>query len=107
MTLFHLLFGLVNLGMAHEDDAAVTVPLGEGIVLVFAAIGLVVAIVLLLRRQVFRSTLTIFVATVPVAIFFAFTVPEHSDTEFFFAALLLPVVSALVMAATRIAGTSG
>ncbi|MDQ3669584.1 MAG: hypothetical protein M3377_04790 [Actinomycetota bacterium] len=90
---FHLLFALANFELAGEDDEGLIVPLLEGVFSFIAATSLVVAAVYLLRRSLFRASVVVLAGTVPLPIFFAFTVPEHSGWPFLFASFVLPVVS--------------
>lgn len=97
---FHLLFALANFGLATEEEEALSVPLIEGLLSLLAAIGLAAAAVVLLKRGVFGASVVALAATAPLPIFFAFTVPRHSDWPFLFASLVLPLLSGAVVLGT-------
>jgi len=97
----HLLFALANFGLAKDDEAVFSVPLGEGIVSLVAALALAVATLLLCRRRVFAASLAALSGTLPLPVFFAFTVPEHSGWVFLFASLVIPGMSAIAALAAR------
>ena len=101
LAIFHALFGLSNFGLAADDDEALSVPLGEGILAFVAAIALAAAAAWLARRRVCRASLIALAGTAPLPIFFAFTVPEHSGWQFLFASLVTPLVSGAIALACR------
>ena len=101
---FHLLFALVNFGLASEDDAGLSVPLAEGVLSLVASIALATAAVLLFRRQPFRASVVALAGTSPLPVFFAFTVPEHSDWQFLFASLVVPAVAGVTAVGAARAG---
>ena len=89
---FHLLFALANFGLAGEE-AGLSVPLAEGVLSLLAAVALAAAAVLLFRRQLFRASVVALAGTLPLPVFFAFTVPEHSGWQFLFGSLVVPAVA--------------
>ncbi|MBW3592893.1 MAG: hypothetical protein KY396_04290 [Actinobacteria bacterium] len=87
----YLLFALANFGLAREEHSRVSVPLGEGALSLVAAVALGAAAVLVFKRCLFRASAVAALGTAPLAIFFALTVPEHSDWSFLFASLVVPL----------------
>ncbi len=87
----YLLFALANFGLAREEHLLLSVPLGEGALSLVAAVALGTAAVLAFKRSVFRASAVAFSGTAPLVIFFALTVPEHSDWSFLFASLVVPL----------------
>ena len=94
----HMLFALANFGLADEEENGFSVALGEGVLSLLAAVALAAAAVLLFRRSLFRASAVALCGTAPLAIFFAFTVPEHSAWFFLFASLVVPVLSGVTAA---------
>lgn len=101
LSAFHLLFALTNFGLATEEEEAMSVPLIEGVLSLLAAIGLAAAAVVLFKRGVLGASVVALVATAPLPIFFAFTVPKHSDWLFLFASLVVPLLSGATVLGTR------
>ena len=87
---FHLVFALTNFGLAAEDDTVLSAPLGEGVLAVVAAVALAAAAALLAKRRLYRAAVVALAGTAPLPVFFAFTVPEHSDPISLFLSLLVP-----------------
>ena len=74
----HAMFALANFGLAADEQEPLSVPLGEGLLALVAAVALVGAAVWLVRRSLFQASVLALAGTAPLAVFFAFTVPEHS-----------------------------
>ena len=104
---FHLVFALTNFGLAAEDEAALSAALGEGVLALVAALALAAAAWFLATRRVARAAVVALAGTVPLPIFFAFTVTEHSDPQFLVASLVVPAVAAVTVVAARRAQPRG
>ena len=90
----HALFAASNFGLSQDEDDVLSVPLGEGILALVAALALALAALLLFRRRLFNASIVALAGTIPLPIFFAFTVPEHSGWIFLFASMVIPAVAA-------------
>jgi hypothetical protein len=99
--LFHFAFALANFGLAADDEPLLTVPLGEGVLAALAAVALAVGAILLAKRRIEPAAWVALAGTAPLAVFFAFTVPEYSDPIFLFVSLVIPALAATTAAAAR------
>jgi len=97
----HLLFAGSNFGLAEEEEGFFSVPQVEGILSLLAGISLVVASILLFLGRLFKASAVALAGTIPLPVFFAFTVPEHSGWIFLFASLVLPGIAAATLYAAR------
>ena len=69
--------------------------------LVVAALALAASAWLLATRRLLRASPVVLAGTVPLPIFFAFTVPEHSDPQFLLASLVVPAPAGAAVVAAR------
>ncbi len=86
----HLLFAFANFQLGGLAVA-------EGGFSALAGITLIASIVLF-RRSRLQAALIILGGTIPLALWFAFTVPEHSDWIFLYLSLIVPGAATLFIA---------